>query len=145
MQMDISRSSSSEISEKVELPQPTSASVLPVPAPSGIGRQLLSFPVVLAVSLAYMVYAFARGDVADPDLWWHLRNAQYLLTHGHLPVVEAYSFAAPGSVRPSLRIPRGSTLLSGIQIRRISCGFFSYFPALHDDSHRYLSTCLPCQ
>jgi hypothetical protein len=44
-----------------------------------------------------MVYAFSRSDIADPDLWWHMRNAQYLLTQGHLPVVDVYSFTAPGA------------------------------------------------
>jgi hypothetical protein len=58
---------------------------------------LFSFPAVLAASLAYLVFLLSRRNLADPDLWWHLRNAQYLFTRGHLPVVDSYSYTAPGA------------------------------------------------
>ncbi len=66
-------------------------------SPYSISRRFLSFPVVLSCSLAYLVFILSRRDIADPDLWWHLRNAQHLLTTGHLPVVDAYSFTVPGA------------------------------------------------
>jgi hypothetical protein len=62
-----------------------------------VGWSFFSFPAVLASSLAYLVFLFSRRNLADPDLWWHLRNAQYLLTRGHLPVVDSYSYTAPGA------------------------------------------------
>jgi len=62
-----------------------------------MGRRFFSFPAVLASSLAYLVFLLSRRNLADPDLWWHLRNAQYLLTTGHLPVVDSYSYTAPGA------------------------------------------------
>ena len=59
-------------------------------------RRIFSFPVVLAGSLAFLVFIFARRDIPDPDLWWHMRDAQLLLTQGHLPSADQYSFTAPG-------------------------------------------------
>jgi hypothetical protein len=47
--------------------------------------------------LAYLVFLLSRRNIADPDLWWHLRNAQSLLTSGHLPVADSYSYTAPGA------------------------------------------------
>ncbi len=60
-------------------------------------RRVFSFPTVLAGSLALLVFIFARRDIPDPDLWWHVRNAQLLLTQGHLPAADQYSFTAPGA------------------------------------------------
>src|SRR6266542_1367572 len=60
-------------------------------------RRVFSFPTVLAGSLAFLVFIFARRDIPDPDLWWHVRNAQLLLTQGHLPAADQYSFTAPGA------------------------------------------------
>jgi hypothetical protein len=79
------------------LSQPASASILPATSLSGVSGRLFSFPAVLAGSLAYLVFVLSRRDIADPDLWWHLRNAQYLLTQGHLSVVDSYSYTAPGA------------------------------------------------
>ncbi len=63
----------------------------------GLWRRMFTFPAVLAGSLAFLVFIFARRDIPDPDLWWHLRNAQLLLTQGHLPAADQYSFTAPGA------------------------------------------------
>jgi hypothetical protein len=71
--------------------------VSPAPFLSRFGQRFFSFPTVLAASLAYLVFLLSRRNLADPDLWWHLRNAQYLLTTGHLPVVDSYSYTAPGA------------------------------------------------
>ena len=86
-----------EIIEKGKLSQPAAASISPPSLPSGLWRRLFSFPTVLAGSLAYLVFIFSRRNIADPDLWWHLRNAQYLLARGHFPVVDSYSYTAPGA------------------------------------------------
>ena len=86
-----------EIIEKGKLSQPAAASISPPSLPSGLWRRLFSFPTVLAGSLTYLVFLLSRRNIADPDLWWHLRNAQYLLTRGHFPVVDSYSYTAPGA------------------------------------------------
>ncbi len=61
------------------------------------GRTLSSFPALLAAILAASVYWTCRYGIVDPDIWWHLRNAQYLLNNLHFPSVDTYSFTAAGS------------------------------------------------
>jgi hypothetical protein len=51
----------------------------------------------LTALLAFAVFRAARQSIADPDLWWHLKNAQYLFTTGRLPLTDTYSFTAAGS------------------------------------------------
>lgn len=77
--------------------QPAQTSDLSTTFLSGVGRRIFSFPVVLACAITYLVFLLSRRDIADPDLWWHLRNAQYLLIGGHLPVVDSYSYTVPGA------------------------------------------------
>jgi len=62
-----------------------------------LSLKFLSFPAVLTCSLMYLVFVLSRRNIADTDLWWHLRNAQHLFTTGHLPVVDSYSYTAPGA------------------------------------------------
>jgi hypothetical protein len=91
------------ISEKNKLPQTDAASNVapgsnpPANASSSVWARVFSFPTVLSASLAYLVFIFSRRDIADPDLWWHLRNAQSLLASGHFSVVDSYSYTAPGA------------------------------------------------
>ena len=59
-------------------------------------RRLFPFHVALASILALGVYIAASGGIADPDIWWHLENARYLLTHHQLPRVDTYSYTAAG-------------------------------------------------
>jgi hypothetical protein len=40
----------------------------------------------------------ARG-IAEPDIWWHLRDAAYLFQNHTIPRVDTYSFTAAGSPR----------------------------------------------
>jgi hypothetical protein len=42
------------------------------------------------------VVRLAERNLPDIDLWWHLRNAQYLFTLHRLPNLESYSFTAAG-------------------------------------------------
>jgi hypothetical protein len=95
--METSGTRPSEIIEKGKLSHSTAASILPTTSSSGFARRLFSFPVVLACSLTYLVFLLSRRNIADPDLWWHLRNAQRLLSSGHLPVVDSYSYTVPGA------------------------------------------------
>jgi hypothetical protein len=60
-------------------------------------RRLASFPVLLAVALAACVYLFDSGSIADPDLWWHLRNTQVLIQTHSVVRQDLYSFTAAGS------------------------------------------------
>ncbi len=59
-------------------------------------RAISSFPVMLSVVLVGWVYFKSSGGIGDPDLWWHLRNADYLWTHGKLPAFDMFSYTTLG-------------------------------------------------
>ncbi len=52
---------------------------------------------MLVSILVAKVFWTCRDRIADPDIWWHLKNAQYLMTTGHFPKVDMLSFTAAGS------------------------------------------------
>lgn len=54
------------------------------------------FHLVLACLLLTLVFILGHGKVADPDLWWHLNNAEYLIHHHSLPRYDVYSFTVSG-------------------------------------------------
>jgi asparagine N-glycosylation enzyme membrane subunit Stt3 len=69
---------------------------------SSFWQRLVSFPAML-VSILFVSSFFASLDVQqggpvmrDPDLWWHLRNAQILLTTHHFIRHDIYSFTTFG-------------------------------------------------
>src|SRR5690242_10225565 len=62
-----------------------------------IGGNLSSFPALLAAVLIAKIYWTCRNQIGDPDLWWHLRNAQYLVENLRFPNVDMYSFTAAGA------------------------------------------------
>jgi hypothetical protein len=64
-----------------------------------VRRRLLGvfpFQVVLAGVVVVVLFALVRGGVSDPDIWWHLRNAQNLVQHHQLPRFDTYSFTVAG-------------------------------------------------
>lgn len=73
----------------------------PQTAPPHLGVRLwgtfFTFPAMLAGLIFAAVYWVCRDRIADPDLWFHLRNAQYVLTNRHFPNFDTYSFTAAGS------------------------------------------------
>ena len=40
-----------------------------------------SFHVVITLILVGVIFTLSRKGIADPDIWWHLHNAQYLGQH----------------------------------------------------------------
>jgi hypothetical protein len=69
----------------------------PAPLWLSFGRNASSFPALLVALLTAKVFYVCRDRIADPDLWWHLRNAQFFLTNHKFPDVDTFSFAAAGS------------------------------------------------
>ena len=63
----------------------------------GIGRWITSFPGLMAVLLVAKLYWTCRDRIDDTDIWWHLRDAQYVLRTGHFPNFDSYSFTAAGA------------------------------------------------
>ncbi len=59
-------------------------------------RSSVSFLVVLTFVVLTLVFVMAHGKVADPDIWWHLHNADYLIHHHSLPSHDMYSFTIQG-------------------------------------------------
>src|SRR5512146_1735538 len=70
------------------------ASVAPAPR---AGTRFLPFPLALAALVILPVFFSLRANMGEPDLWWHVRNAQHLLSTGHFPRTDTYSFTATGA------------------------------------------------
>ena len=75
---------------------PMTPTALPEPPLRAALARVFSFPALLAVALAATVYHLANRGIADPDIWWHLRNAQYLLESHHFIRADMYSFTVLG-------------------------------------------------
>jgi hypothetical protein len=76
-------------------------SVLPVKQNSNRGNKLratfFTFPVAIASILIAKAFFTCRDNIADTDLWWHLRNGRDILVHRRLPSIDTFSFTADGS------------------------------------------------
>jgi hypothetical protein len=59
-------------------------------------RVVCSFLVVLTMLIATLQFLLARNGMNDPDIWWHLRNAEFLFQHHQLPRVDMYSWTVAG-------------------------------------------------
>ena len=44
-----------------------------------------------------VVFGFSVRNIAEPDIWWHLRNGEQIVLHHVIPRVDTYSFGAAGS------------------------------------------------
>ena len=66
--------------------------------PRGWFRAGTSFLAVLTLVLIGLQFIFSlyRPDMNDPDIWWHMRNAQYLFQHHAFPRQDMYSFTVAG-------------------------------------------------
>ena len=66
--------------------------------PRGWLRAGTSFLAVLTLVLVGIQFIFSMHskDVNDPDIWWHMRNAQYLFQHHAFPRQDMYSFTVLG-------------------------------------------------
>jgi len=57
---------------------------------------LASFPVVLTLLVGTLIFTLSRKGISDPDIWWHLHDAQYLVESHRLIRSDMYSFTVPG-------------------------------------------------
>ena len=64
---------------------------------TGLAASVFSFPVMCMFLLAAVIFGFSVRQIAEPDIWWHLRDAAYLLQHHSFPSVDTSSFGAAGS------------------------------------------------
>jgi hypothetical protein len=75
------------------------ASAVATPSPSAVsrlGRELTGFPATLLATLIAYVFWKCRGNIADPDIWWHLKNAEYMVRNLAFPRFDMYSFTVRG-------------------------------------------------
>lgn len=59
-------------------------------------KRVASFPVMLATLLIGAVFVPSRGFFVDPDLWWHIKNGQNILTTHKWPNTDPFSFTVGG-------------------------------------------------
>ncbi|HSY31895.1 MAG TPA: hypothetical protein VLA42_07890 [Verrucomicrobiae bacterium] len=59
-------------------------------------QQLFSFPAMLASCLVTAVFVARHNFEVDPDLWWHLKVGEDILSTHHWPTVDPYSFTVAG-------------------------------------------------
>src|SRR5206468_1965306 len=59
-------------------------------------RRIFSFLTMLTFLLVTLEFMMTRGSVVDPDIWWHLHNADYLFQHHQFPRADVYSFTVAG-------------------------------------------------
>ena len=69
------------------------------PLPRRLGGQRLLSPGYVHVCTGSGDLSIFSAGFAEPDIWWHLRNAAYLFQHHSFPRVDTYSFGAAGSPR----------------------------------------------
>jgi hypothetical protein len=75
--------------------------VVPISQSSNRGNRFraapFTFPIAIGSILVAKAFFTCRDNIADTDLWWHLRNAQTILVHRQLPLADNYSFTAAGA------------------------------------------------
>ncbi len=72
---------------KIEVVRPGAATAL---------SRLLGYPAVLSGSLMLIVFMLALRPATDPDIGWHLRNAELTLRLHHFIHQDTYSFTTSG-------------------------------------------------
>jgi hypothetical protein len=64
-------------------------------------RSIFSFPVMCMFLLSTVIFEFCVKQFAEPDIWWHLRDAQNLIEYHSFSRADTYSFTAAGLARPN--------------------------------------------
>ncbi|HEX5284734.1 MAG TPA: hypothetical protein VFW30_11505 [Bryocella sp.] len=55
------------------------------------------FHVTLAATIALITFFFCGQSIADPDIWWHLKDAQILVQQHHWMRVDQFSYTVTGA------------------------------------------------
>src|SRR6267143_2108826 len=59
-------------------------------------QRVFSFPAMLGALLVGAVAIIARTFFVDPDVWWHIKQGEFILTTGHVPTKDIYSLTLAG-------------------------------------------------
>ncbi|MGA2961627.1 MAG: hypothetical protein ABSD96_08135 [Candidatus Korobacteraceae bacterium] len=63
---------------------------------SSFFSRVFSFPAMLGAFLVGAVFVAARAFLVDPDLWWHIKVGQNILSTHSWPTTDPYSFTVAG-------------------------------------------------
>lgn len=55
------------------------------------------FHVTIAATIALFTFFFCGQSIADPDIWWHLKNAQILVQQHHWVRFDQFSYTVTGT------------------------------------------------
>ena len=87
------------------MPHISEASQAAAPATTFRGRTCYaeSFlsPCMLMFLQSALIFGFCVKQFAEPDIWWHLRDAQNLIEYHSFSRIDTYSFTAAGLSRPN--------------------------------------------
>src|ERR1700687_1348947 len=59
------------------------------------GTSFLTVLTLVMIGIQY-IYSMYKPDMNDPDIWWHMRNAQYLFQQHQFPRFDMFSFTVAG-------------------------------------------------
>lgn len=60
-------------------------------------RRAFSFPVMCMFLLIPVIFGFCVRNIAEPDIWWHLRNGEQMTLLHSIPRTDTLSFGAAGA------------------------------------------------
>jgi hypothetical protein len=60
-------------------------------------RWLCSFPALLGALLVGATFAVVRSFSVDPDMWWHIRTGELILSTHHWATTDPYSYTSAGA------------------------------------------------
>lgn len=60
-------------------------------------QHAVSFPAMLGMLLVGAVFAIERGFHVDPDLWWHVKTGELILSTHRWATTDPYSYTAAGA------------------------------------------------
>jgi len=64
---------------------------------TSVAADIFSFPVMCLFLLLAVLFKNLPRGIAEPDIWWHMRNARHLLQVHSFPRFDTYSLGAAGS------------------------------------------------
>src|SRR5690349_17946815 len=65
--------------------------------PGELFRRACSFPAMCGAMLVGAVFANLRAFYVDPDLWWHLRTGELILSTHRWATTDLYSYTSAGT------------------------------------------------
>ena len=80
----------------LERPAVTAIRALPASTRRERALHLLGPRTAVLAGVMAVIAAIVTSANRDPDFWWHLRDGQWILAHGRLPVTDLYTFTATG-------------------------------------------------